>query len=64
MLIPLYQKSFLKDLKKSIARGKDQSKIKHVMDLLIKEIPLDPKHRNHKLKGDYIGRWECHIQPD
>lgn len=34
------------------------------MKLLILEKPLLEKHRNHKLKGDYVGYWECHIEPD
>lgn len=28
------------------------------------EQPLPPKNRNHKLKGDYVGYWECHIELD
>ena len=38
--------------------------IKDVMEKLIEEKPLDPKHRNHKLKGDFVGYWECHVAPD
>ena len=22
------------------------------------------KHKNHPLHGNYIGKWECHIEPD
>jgi mRNA interferase YafQ len=28
------------------------------------EQPLPYRNRNHKLKGEYIGYWECHIEPD
>jgi len=38
--------------------------LKEVMTRLIQEIPLDAKHRNHRLSGDYKGSWECHIEPD
>lgn len=25
---------------------------------------MDPKHRDHKLKGAWVGSRECHIKPD
>jgi len=34
------------------------------MKLITLEEPLPAKNRNHKLKGDYIGYWGCHIEPD
>jgi mRNA interferase YafQ len=40
------------------------SKIKTIIEALIEEKPLAAKHKNHKLKGDYVGYWECHIEPD
>ncbi len=40
------------------------SKIKDVITDLINEKPLDEKHRNHKLKGNFNGYWECHITPE
>ncbi|MGZ3633220.1 MAG: type II toxin-antitoxin system YafQ family toxin [Parachlamydiaceae bacterium] len=27
-------------------------------------INYKPKHRNHRLIGNFKGRWECHIEPD
>ena len=35
-----------------------------VIQTLIEEKPLDPKHRDHELLGRYDGFRECHIQPD
>jgi len=35
-----------------------------MLDLLIEEKPLDSKHSDHELKGNYAGFRECHIQPD
>ena len=26
--------------------------------------PLDPRHRRHRLTGDWSPCWECHIEPD
>jgi mRNA interferase YafQ len=34
------------------------------MEKLIDEVPLEPRHRNHRLSGKYGGHWECHIEPD
>jgi len=45
-------------------RGKDMSKLGAVIKKLSNEENLDPRYRNHKLKGSYTGRWECHIEPD
>jgi mRNA interferase YafQ len=39
-------------------------KLEDILDELVAEKPLGKKHRNHKLTGDYIDRWECHIEPD
>ena len=35
-----------------------------VMGMLINEEPLLPKYENHPLKGNYKGKWECHVEPD
>jgi mRNA interferase YafQ len=45
-------------------RGKDMSKLGEIIKKLAKEESLDSKHRNHKLKGNFKGRWECHVEPD
>jgi mRNA interferase YafQ len=34
------------------------------MARLIKQEVLDPRHRDHKLSGNWIGRRDCHIEPD
>lgn len=45
-------------------RGKDMSKLGDIIRKLSLEERLDAKHRNHKLKGNFVGRWECHVEPD
>jgi mRNA interferase YafQ len=57
-------KQFKKDVKRMQKRGKDLGKIKAVIDLLIAEEPLPPKNRDHKLGGNWIGRRDCHMEPD
>jgi mRNA interferase YafQ len=64
MLTPVHLRSFEKDLDKAKQRGLDTSKLRNVMDDLIAERPLAENHRNHKLKGNFVGYWECHITPD
>ena len=45
-------------------RGLDISLLENVIEKLRLDQPLDAKHRNHELSGNYKGVWECHIQPD
>ena len=55
---------FRRDVKRIIKRGLDLSLMDAVVQTLIEEKPLAPKHRDHALKGNYAGFRECHIQPD
>jgi mRNA interferase YafQ len=32
--------------------------------LLLNRQPLAAKYRNHKLVGNWVGYWECHLEPD
>lgn len=64
MLTPAYHKSFERDLKKAKKRKMDIEKLKSVMTALINEKALPAKHRNHKLKGNFVGYWECHVESD
>ena len=64
MLNPVRTTQFKRDSKLAEKRGKKMSKLKDIMVKLINEEPLDEKHRDHKLSGDYINHRECHIEPD
>jgi len=64
MLIPSFHGSFKRERKLMQKRNKDMSKLTEVMELLINEKPLLPKHENHPLYGNYKGWWECHVEPD
>lgn len=64
MLKPIHLRQFEKEVALAKKRGKDIEKLKAVMRLLVLEKPLPTKNRNHKLKGDYVGYWECHVEPD
>jgi mRNA interferase YafQ len=56
--------NFKKDYKLLAKRNKDLDKLRHVIDLLVNDLPLPAKCNPHKLKGEYSGFWECHIEPD
>lgn len=45
-------------------RGKDLEKLRTVISVLIEEVPLAPKYKDHQLTGEYHGCRECHIEPD
>ncbi len=64
MLGLVYTKQFKKDLKLSVKRGKKLIKIDEIIFLLQNEQMLPEKNRNHMLSGNYIGHWECHVEPD
>ena len=64
MKIPVYTNRFEKDLKLMIKRGYDKENIKAVILKLIAEMPLERKHRDHLLIGNFKDRRECHIEPD
>lgn len=55
---------FLKDLRRMVKRGKDREKIRTVIETLRIQGPLDPRHRDHALTGDWKGARDCHVEPD
>ena len=63
-LIPHRVAQFKRDYKLMKRRGKDMEKLRSVMRKLANEELLEAKHRNHPLVGNYVGRRECHVEPD
>lgn len=64
MLYPRTTKRFEKDLKRMSRRGKDLNKLKELQVLLVHEIPLPERYKDHKLSGNWTDHRECHIEPD
>jgi mRNA interferase YafQ len=64
MLNPTFTGPFRKDRRIAKKRGRDMDKLAELMNLLINELPLLPRHENHPLHGEYQGKWECHVEPD
>lgn len=55
---------FKRDFRRVEKRGWKLEKLAQIIDLLAADQPLPPYCRPHKLVGEYIGQWECHIEPD
>ena len=64
MLTPKTCKQFRKDVEKAKKQKQPVEELHKVMELLCKEKPLDVKHRDHSLKGEWTGRRECHLTSD
>ena len=47
-----------------LKRGKDGQKIRTIIGRLLREEPLEIKHSDHKLVGNWKDRRDCHIEPD
>lgn len=60
----LTTKSFERSLKRCVRRGLDRKLLNEAILKLSKDGFLPPEYKPHKLKGNYKGKWECHIQPD
>jgi len=59
-----YTSPFKRDFKKAKRQRKDVSKLNAVLALLADGKPLPERNRNHPLGGDWVGKWECHLEPD
>ncbi len=55
---------FKKDLKVCQKRKYNFDLLYSVIDALAMPIPLEERHREHNLRGDFAGHRECHITPD
>ncbi len=59
-----YAGQFKKDYKTCKKRGYDMNLLQNVIDILAVPDQLPAKNKDHDLKGDFIGKRECHILPD
>ena len=59
-----FTNQFLKDLKLARKRQFNEKKLNDVIKILISGKKLPSKYKEHKLKGNFSGLFECHINPD
>ena len=64
MLIPVHARAFKNDVKRLKKRGKDMSKLRVLLSLLIEERPIPQSYRDHPLRGDWAGFRDIHMEPD
>jgi len=55
---------FKRDVRIAERRGKDLSKLRALMSLLIEEKPLPESYLDHPLKGNWRSFRDAHIEPD
>ena len=56
--------AFERDLRRVNRQGKDLDKLEAVVNLLQAQEPLPARCRPHQLRGNWIGYWDCHVEPD
>jgi mRNA interferase YafQ len=61
---PVLGAQFRRDVKLAQKRGKDMSKLRDVLQLLIDGDTLPPRNRDHALSGEWKHCRDCHIEPD
>ena len=64
MLRPELSSQFKQDYDLLIRRGYDITRLDAVVILLLKQATLEPRHRDHPLKGKWRGYRGCHIADD
>lgn len=64
MLAPVRSGQFRKDVKRARKRGKDLSKRRQRLELLIEGKPLPERYRDHPLKGTWKDYRDAHMEPD
>ncbi|HEX4505377.1 MAG TPA: type II toxin-antitoxin system YafQ family toxin [Alphaproteobacteria bacterium] len=64
MLVPVRSGRFKRDVKRAEKRGKDMSKLRAALLLLIEEKALPPEYRDHPLRNNWQGFRDLHIEPD
>ena len=64
MRTPVRSGQFRRDVKRARKRGKDISKLRELILLLLSESALPERYRDHPLKGDWRSCRDAHIEPD
>jgi mRNA interferase YafQ len=61
---PVYTTRFSRDYRHMLSRGKAEAKFATVAARLLAGAPLEPRQRDHPLKGSFAGWRDCHLEPD
>jgi mRNA interferase YafQ len=55
---------FKRDVKLAERRGKDMTKLRHALLLLVEEKALPERYKDHSLGGNWKGHRDLHLEPD
>jgi mRNA interferase YafQ len=55
---------FKKDIRRQIKKGKNRKKLISIVELLLDGGKLPASKQDHPLLGAWVGRRDCHIEPD
>ena len=61
---PILGTKFRRDVKQAQRRGKDMSKLRALILLLIEGDPLPPRYKDHPLSGNWEHHRDSHIETD
>jgi mRNA interferase YafQ len=64
LLTPVWSARFRRDVKRAEKRGKDMTKLKEALTVLIEQKSLPASYADHPLKGDWKGFRDLHLEPD
>ena len=64
MLRPIKTRQFERDQKKAHKQHRDFGALEELVCILIAQETLDPKYKDHPLKGAWKGCRDCHVQND
>jgi mRNA interferase YafQ len=67
MRTPDYTGQFKRDYKRETKgqhRGTLEADLHAVLSALLVDQPLEPRHRDHALTGDWKDHRDCHVKPD
>jgi len=67
MRTPDYTAQFKRDYKRE-KKGQHRATLdvdlQSVLSALLDDLPLEPRHRDHALTGDWRDHRDCHVKPD
>ncbi|HDL7933627.1 TPA: type II toxin-antitoxin system YafQ family toxin [Yersinia enterocolitica] len=56
--------SFKADVKRQIKRGKDMTKLKKLITLLVNQDEIPAEYEDHQLQGNWMGYRDAHMEGD
>ena len=64
MLIPVRSTQFKRDVRRAKKRGRDLTRLRTLLESLIRQEPLTARYLDHPLRGFWKAYREAHIEPD